>query len=98
MHKFIVLSTIFATVLTVACSGQSTQANNPDLGAGSDSITFSGVDTFEQTGFASGRATPFNLQVAAPAAPRSRFPAAACCSHRADSMFRFNAAGLVCWP
>jgi hypothetical protein len=70
MHKFIVLSTIFATVLTVACSGQSTQANNPDLGAGSDSITFSGVDTFEQTGFASGRATPFNLQVAAPAAPR----------------------------
>jgi Pectate lyase superfamily protein len=70
MNKLIVLSTVFVSALLMACSSQITQANNPDLGAGSDSTMASGVDTLENMGSTSSRNAPFNVQVAAPAAPR----------------------------
>jgi hypothetical protein len=70
MNKLIVLGAVFASVFSVACSSQTAPVNNPDLDASSDSTTVSGVDTLEQAGFTSGRNVLFNVQVAAPAAPR----------------------------
>jgi hypothetical protein len=67
MHKFIVLSMVFVSTLTVACSGQTTQVNNPDLGVGSDSTLVSSIDALEKN---SSRNTQFKMQVTAPATPR----------------------------
>jgi hypothetical protein len=70
MSKLIVLGTVFASVLSMACSSQTARMDSTDRKTGSDSVMNSGIDALENTGSNSGRTEQFVVQVAAPAAPR----------------------------